>query len=308
MKKYILIFIACILSSLGALAQQELMVSQYMFNGLLLNPAYAGTHDYFQTSLLHRSQWVNFDEAPTTQVFAIDGPIANNKLGVGLLITNDQLGVEKQTQVGGNIAYHLDAGTGKLSFGLSATASMYNADLSSLVVVDENDALYAEGNIGNEVLTKFGFGIYYHTDKFYAGLSVPTIYSLDDAVLPSNSSFDTYFDQHYYLNSGFVIEPNYNFAIKPSMLVKYQAEAPVEVDLNCNFLFFRKFWLGAGYRTGDAMIGMLEYNITPQFRLGYAYDFTLTGIKEYSSGSHEVMLGFDFGKDILVKKKSIRYF
>ena len=306
MKKYIVILLF-FASTFIVNAQQELMVSQYMFNGLLLNPAYAGTHEYFGASLLHRSQWVNFDEAPVTQVFGIDGPIFKNKMGVGLKITNDQLGVEKQTELGLNIAKHFQFNTGTLSFGLSGNLGMYSAEVNDLTVWDDNDQLYTD-NIVNEMVMKFGFGAYYHTDNWYLGLSVPTLFSQDDKVLPSGSSLSKFFAKHYYLNAGLVIKPNYNLAIKPSILVKMEGEAPTELDLNCNFLLFKRFWLGAGYRTGDALVGMLEYNITPRFRAGYAYDFTTTDIKKYSAGSHEIMLGYDFGVVGVIKKRSPRYF
>jgi type IX secretion system PorP/SprF family membrane protein len=150
--------------------------------------------------------------------------------------------------------------------------------------------------------------MYYYAEKFYAGLSVPTIYSMDKSIISDNSEESNFFTQHYYLNTGYVIETSSIFAIKPSILVKYEPSAPVEVDLNCNFLFFQKFWLGAGYRTGDAIVGMLEYNITPQLRAGYAYDYTLTDIADYSSGSHEIMIAFDFGKNVQIKTRSPRYF
>lgn len=306
MKKYIvgLLFLA---SALLTNAQQELMVSQYMFNGLLLNPAYAGTHEYFGASLLHRSQWVQFENAPVTQVFGIDGPIFNKKMGIGLKITNDQLGVEKQTELGLNLAKHFDLNTGIFSLGLSGNAAMYSAELTNLTVWDTDDQLYDQ-NIVNEVVIKFGFGAYYHTDSWYLGLSVPTLFSQDDKVIPSGSSLSKFFAKHYYLNAGIVLKPNYNLAIKPSILVKMEAEAPAELDLNCNFLLFKRFWIGAGYRTGDALVGMLEYNITPKFRAGYAYDFTTTDIKTYSAGSHEIMLGYDFGVAGVIKKRSPRYF
>lgn len=283
-------------------------MSQYMFNGLLLNPAYAGTHEYFSVSGLHRSQWVQFEESPTSQVFSIDGPVANDKLGVGLLITNDQLGVISQFDVSGNFSYKLNLGAGKLSFGLRAGISSYSANLNDLTYWDQDDPLYAQGNISGELVTKFGFGAYYYTDKFFAGLSVPTIYSLDDNIISENSEVSDYFTQHYYLNSGYVFETSSILAIKPSVLVKFEPAAPVQVDLNCNFMFFQKFWLGAGYRSGDALVGMVEYNVTPQLRAGYAYDYTLSDIADYSSGSHEIMIAYDFGKKVDAKTRSPRYF
>lgn len=307
MKKILLLAIVAV-CGLGTVAQQELMVSHYMFNGLLLNPAYAGTHDYFSASALHRSQWVQFDGAPVSQVVAIDGPVANNKLGVGLLLNNDRIGIISQLDVAANIAYHLPVGAGDLSFGLRAGIGNYSARLSDAIIWDANDPVYAQNNLKGQIVPKFGFGLYYHSQKFYAGLSVPMIYSLDDKILLDNSSVSNYFKQHYYLNTGYVFEPSINVAVKPSILVKYLPNAPVEVDLNCNVLLYRRFWIGAGYRTGDALIGMVEYNLTPQLRAGYSYDFTLSDINDYSAGSHEVMIAFDFGKDIEIKKRSPRYF
>ncbi|MBI1268021.1 MAG: type IX secretion system membrane protein PorP/SprF [Cryomorphaceae bacterium] len=307
MKRIILLAIM-IISGLTTIAQQEMMVSHYMFNGLLLNPAYAGTHDYFTATALHRSQWVKFDGAPVSQIISIDGPIANKRLGIGLLIHNDQIGIISQQDVAANIAYHLPVGAGDLSFGLKAGIGSYSARLNDVIIWDQADQVYAQNNLQGQIIPKFGFGLYYHTQKFYAGISVPMIYSLDDKILLENSTTSDYFKQHYYFNSGYVFEPSVNVAIKPSILVKYLANAPVEVDLNCNFLLYHRLWLGAGYRTGDALIGMIEYNITPQLRAGYSYDYTLTDINNYSSGSHEIMLGFDFGKDIEIKKRSPRYF
>jgi len=306
--KRILILLVTLCGTLSMEAQQELMVSQYMFNGLLLNPAYAGTHDYFSASLLHRSQWAKFDGAPTSQVFAIDGPIANNKLGVGLMINNDQIGVISQLDISANIAYHLQLGKGDLSFGLRAGGASYSANLSDVVVWDGNDQVYSSNDIQGKFIPKFGFGVYYHSEKFFAGLSVPVIYALDDDLIVQGSTAENYFTQHYYANVGVVLEPSTNLAIKPSILVKVEPAAPVQVDMNCNFLLYRRMWIGVGYRTGDAIIGMLEYNITPQLRAGYAYDFTTTDIGTYSNGSHEIMLGFDFGKDLEIKKRSPRYF
>lgn len=307
MKKYITFAFLLTLAT-SAWSQQELQVSQYMFNGLLLNPAYAGTHDYFSASLLHRSQWVNLDNAPTSQVFAIDGPIANDRLGLGLIVSNDQLGIISQLDVAANLSVKFQLGQGNLSFGLKGGVSSYSADLASVEIWDVQDQVYNQNNIQGELVTKFGFGAYYYMEKFYAGIAVPVIYSLDDSILPEITSEDSYFTQHYYANVGGIIEAGPSLAFKPSALVKYLPGAPVEVDLNVNALLYNRLWLGVGYRTQDALIGMIEYNITPQLRAGYAYDYTLTDIQTYSSGSHEVMIGYDFGKNVSIKTRSPRYF
>lgn len=306
--KHLFAFLLLLSTAFAAQGQQDLMVSQYMFNGLLLNPAYAGSHDYFSTSILHRSQWTAFDGAPSNQVFSLDGPVANNKLGIGLIVTNDTHGIIQQLNVALNGAYRLPLGNGHLALGLKVGFGSYSANLSDAIIWDEADEVYSFSNINGEFVTQIGFGAYYHTDKWFAGFSIPTFESLDDNILQDASILERYFTRHFYGNAGYVFEPSANLAIKPSVLVKYEASAPVEVDINCNFLLSQKLWLGAGYRTGDALIGMIEYNLTPQFRAGYAYDYTLSEIANYSSGSHEIMLGFDFGRDVQIKTRSPRYF
>jgi len=305
--KKIIILAALITASIQAMTQQEIQISQYMFNGLVLNPAYAGTHPYFSASLLHRSQWVKFDNAPTTQTFCIDGPVANNKIGVGLTFSNDQLGVTKQQEVGLNVAYKVALAKGYLSAGLRLAGANYSANLSDVVIWDTDDAVFAN-NISNEMALKAGFGLYYYERNWFVGASIPTLYSSDKKILPENSEINRFFENHYYLNAGMVYEANPVLAIKPSILVKYENAAPMTVDVNCNLLFFQKFWLGAGWRSGDALVAMAELNITPQLRLGYAYDYTLSEIRNYSNGSHEIMLGFDFGRDVEIKTRSPRYF
>lgn len=284
------------------------MVSQYMFNGLLLNPAYSGSHPYFSASLLHRSQWVDFDKSPTSQVFSIEGPVANEKIGIGFLVTNDQLGIIQQLDVSANGSYRMQLGAGTLALGLKVGMASYSADLSEVTIWDENDPVYQFNDIKGEFVTKFGFGAYYHTDSWFAGVSVPLTAAIDDNIISDVPGADRYFTSHIYVNGGVVIEPSYTLAIKPSVLIKYVSGAPVQADINCNVLLYRKLWLGMGYRSGDALVGMVEFNFTPQLRAGYAYDFTLTEIGDYSNGSHEVMLAFDFGKDIDIKKRSPRYF
>lgn len=288
-------------------AQQELQISQYMFNGLVLNPAYAGSHPYWSAALLHRSQWVGFDAAPVTQTFGIDGRLGVKPIGLGLTVSNDAHGVIKQQEFGFNGAYKLYLEKGTLSMGLRVTVGMYSANVSDVIVWDADDPVYA-ADIKSQIVPKFGAGLYYHNEQFYAGLSVPMVYASDKNILAENSLVEKYFTNHIYLNTGMVFTPSLAIAVKPSILVKYEAAAPLEVDINCNVLFFNKVWAGLGYRTGDAMIGMVEWNITNQLRLGYAYDFTLTDIADYSSGSHEVMLGFDFGKEVEIKVRSPRYF
>ncbi|MBX7051420.1 MAG: type IX secretion system membrane protein PorP/SprF [Flavobacteriales bacterium] len=306
MKKYIAIFILMI-SFVAAKSQQEIMISQYMFNGLVLNPAYAGTHPYWSGSILHRSQWVKFDKAPKTQTLCLDGPIANGKLGVGLNLSNDALGITNQLDIGGNVAGRVSLGAGFLSAGIRLGVTRYSANLTDAIIRDSEDPVYAQ-NIKGAMVPRLGMGLYYYQRNWFAGVSIPSLLAADSKISNYSDGMNSFYKSHVYINGGFVFEPSPEVAIKPSVLLKVQGSAPVELDLNCNALFLNKFWIGAGYRTGDAMIAMAEWNITHQLRIGYAFDYTLTSISNYSSNSHEVMLGYDFGKDVDLKARSPRYF
>jgi type IX secretion system PorP/SprF family membrane protein len=290
------------------LAQQEVMTSQYMFNGLFLNPAYAGSHGYVSGSLLHRAQWLQVDGAPRTSMLAVDGPLLGTNMALGFSLVHDRIGVSRDMDMAAHYAYHLRLNeSSRLSFGLRAGLSLYSANLSELVYWDQNDQVFA-GDIRNAPVGRFGFGMYWYDRTSFIGLSIPSIYTADGRItsdLPTAP--DHYFKQHYYLHTGKVFPLNENFDIKPSVLVKYLPNAPVQADVNCNLLYRERIWFGAGYRTGDAIVAMVEYQIDPRMRIGYAYDMTTSRLRTYTSGSHEVMLGIDLGKD-LVRIKTPRYF
>ncbi len=284
------------------------MVSQYMFNGLLLNPAYSGSHSYFTSTLMHRSQWIKLEGAPTTSILSIDAPIKNKNMGIGLIILHDKIGVTDQTDIYANYAYQLKFGKGKLALGIKAGVSRYLFNTDQLVYWDAGDNVYDQGNKQSAWLPKFGFGAYYFTDKWFAGVSVPTLLAYD-----ANYSFSvdvnksTFLDRHYLATGGVIIKLNDDFKMKPSTLIKYVAAAPVQADINLNFLYKDMVWLGASYRTGDAVSAIIEYQTNFRFRIGYSYDFTLSNIRRYSSGTHEIMIGYDFGKN-LSNKKAVRFF
>jgi type IX secretion system PorP/SprF family membrane protein len=304
MKKSLFIILALVQVKLWS--QQDLIVSQYMFNGLFLNPAYAGSHKYISSSLLHRTQWVNFSGAPRTALFAIDGELPAKNMGLGLILANDRIGATEQTDIYANYSYQLKLGEGKLAFGLKAGASNYIFRGNNLTVWDANDEVFAPKRTA--WLPKVGSGLYYYTDTWYAGFSVPTLIAYD-----ANQSFSfdvnsaTFLRRHYYLNGGYVFTLNDQLKLKPSLLVKYIPSAPVQADINLNMLYKDMFWIGASYRTGDAVTFMVEYQTNFRFRVGYAYDMTTSRLRNYSAGTHEIMIGYDFGKD-LMKVKTPRYF
>ena len=301
-----LLVIVIAISATALRAQQEVMVSQYMFNGLLLNPAYAGSHPYTSASLLHREQWTNIDGAPTTSIAAIDAPLWNDRMGLGFTVVHDAIGISRDLELGGNYAYSIRTGVrSRLAFGLKAGLSIYSAKFSDLTYWDANDQVYLN-NLSNVVIGKFGFGVYWHNDRSFVGLSVPTLYAADGQ-LTNASTYEHYFTRHYYLYTGHVFDINESLDLKPSVLVKFQPQAPPEVDLNLNALYKQRFWLGVGYRTGDAVVGMLEYQVSQMLRIGYAYDMTTSMLRTYSGGTHEIMIGLDLGKDP-IRIKTPRYF
>lgn len=311
MKRYMKKTMLAALFVIGALSgygQQDPMLSQYMFNGLFLNPAYAGSHPYFSSTLTFRKQWVNFDGAPQTAIAAVDGPIASEKMGIGLVIMNDQIGVTRQNDIYASYSYNIKVGkTSKLAFGLRAGVSQYKADLKSLQVWDTDDQVFSS-NIASQLIPKFGFGMYLYDKKWYAGFSIPTLLAYQkDMTFNLDVNRATFLNRHYYLTGGMVFEANEKIKLKPSVLFKYLPNAPFEADLNFSALFQDALWLGVSYRTGDALLGIIEYQTNNRFRVGYAYDLTLSRLRNYNSGSHEIMIGYDFGKDF-IKVKTPRYF
>jgi type IX secretion system PorP/SprF family membrane protein len=293
------------------MAQQDPVVSQYMFNGLLLNPAYAGSKEYFSTTLLHRTQWANWGPgAPQTQVFTFHARLKDQVNGVGLMVSNDHLGVTNQTDIYANYAYHIPMGDKhRLSLGLRGGFSYYRAELNKLVYWDQNDQIFTKGVV-TDFVPNAGTGAYFYSRRFYAGVSVPHLLSYDPREmfhLGNDVTTIPHIRRHYLLTTGYAFEVSHNVVVKPSVLVRYVKNAPIQADFNCNVLLNNMLWVGASYRTGDSFVGMLELQATKRFRIGYAYDYTLTNIRNYSAGSHEIMLGYDFGYQVL-KMKTPRYF
>ena len=210
-------------------------------------------------------------------MLAVDAPLMNGSMGLGFSLVHDQIGVSRDLDLSTHYAYHLRiSDDSKLAFGLRAGLSIYSANLNELTYWDANDQVF-QNNISNQLVGKFGFGLYWYNATSYVGLSVPTIYAADGNItMDVAGALDHYFTQHYYLHAG-------------------------------NLLYKERVWLGVGYRTGDAMVGMVEYQINPQLRIGYAYDMTTSRLRNYTSGSHEVMLGLDLGRE-LVRIKTPRYF
>jgi type IX secretion system PorP/SprF family membrane protein len=295
MKKTATIFFLLLLT-LRLSAQHNAMYSQYMFNGLLINPAYTGSNDVLNITLLNRTQWTSFDGAPRTSVFTAHTPLRNKKINLGIAVIDDRLGVTHQDKLSLFYAYRLRLGKGALFMGVQGGALLIHNNWGQIITTTPGDQVFT-GQSEQKVLPQAGFGIYYRSDKLYAGVASPDLYS--------GVSISNVFATPWLLTTGYVFHPSENIHLKPSLLVKYIAHSPTEVDLNMN-AYYKSTGLGVSYRSYDALVFLIDFRFNEQLIAGYAYDLTLTRLGAYNNGSHEVMLRYEFGYS--VKAKNPRYF
>ena len=293
MKKLVLILF--VFMSLGGFAQQDALFSQYMFNKLVLNPAYAGTRETISATIVGRRQWVGIDGGPETATFTVHGPLRNRKVGLGLYVYTDQLGPLVSYGIMTNYSYIIQVGQkGKLSFGLQAGIKHTDIDWNLISMPDDND-LIRNSQVKKKLVPDVNFGLYYYTDKFYVGLSSKHLIEEDFIVVetPDKDVYATLL-RHFYGMAGVAIPLGDRLVIKPSTLVKYVKNAPVQVDLNLNLLINKVLWIGASYRTERTAVFLAELVVSQKLRIGYSYDVFLNELRQYNKGSHEIMLGYDF--------------
>ena len=284
----ILIF-ALMFTAVVSFAQQDAQYTQYMYNTINVNPAYAGSRGALSIFGLHRTQWVGMDGAPVTNSFSVNTPINESKLGVGFSVVNDKIGPTVENNISADISYTIQTSeTWKLSFGIKASASMFDLNISDLNPEDQNDPQFQNYS---KFSPNIGAGIYFHSDKAYVGLSVPYFiqtnnFNDDDVAIYKEL-------MSYYFIAGYVFDINYNLKFKPALMTKATAGAPLQVDLSANFMYMDKFVLGAAYRWDAAFSGMAGFQVYEGLFVGYAYDSDTTNLKNYNSGSHELFLRFE---------------
>ena len=284
-------------------AQQDAQYTQYMFNTMSVNPAYAGSRGQLSIAALYRSQWVGLDGAPKSQTLNLHSPIRNSQLGYGISIVNDDIGdgVVQETYFDAVLSYTIDVSLeGKLSFGLKAGGNLLNLDFQGLRNFDVEPVNV--DNIENKFSPNVGIGIYYHTNSFYAGLSAPNLFQTDHF---DNNQTDANAVQflskeriNFYLITGYVFDIGGNTKFKPALLTKVVGGAPLQMDFSGSFLFNDKFSIGAAYRWDAAVSAMFGFQISEQLMLGLAYDRETTdlGGTQFNDGSFEVFLRFELVK------------
>ncbi|MCZ8169655.1 MAG: type IX secretion system membrane protein PorP/SprF [Flavobacterium sp.] len=306
MKKLYFLTAFALLAVLDASAQQDPHYTQYMYNMSVINPAYAGSKENMSGGLLYRKQWVEIEDAPTTGTFFLHSPVGKN-VGLGISAITDKIGPVEENNIYTDFSYTLNlGGESRLAFGLKAGATFHKVGLFSEVfnnVPDPNDPAFRENT--NSTYLNLGTGLFYYTNKFYVALSVPNM--LKSKHLDFNGRQFGTETQHYFLTGGYVFDLSPSVKFKPFALVKTAFQAPVSFDVSTNFLFNDKFEIGATYRREDSFGAMVNYAITPNLRIGYAYDHIVSDLKVTTPASHEVILLFDlnFPKKV---SQSPRYF
>ena len=302
-KKFLALFLLGLVFFDNASAQQDAQYTQYMFNTMSVNPAYAGSRGQLSIAALYRAQWVGLEGAPKSQTLNIQAPIRNSKLGYGFSIVNDEIGdgVVQETYFDAVLSYTIDVSLeGKLSFGIKAGGNLLNLDFNGLRNFDVEPVNV--DNIENKFSPNFGLGFYYHSDRFYAGLSAPNLLQtnhFDNSKQDSNSvQFLSKERINFYFITGYVFDLNGRTKFKPALLTKMVGGAPLQLDFSASFMFNDKFTLGAAYRWDAALSAMAGFQISDQFMIGLAYDKETTdlGGTQFNDGSFEVFLRYELVK------------
>jgi len=295
-------------SALGLRAQQDAQYTQYMYNTVSVNPAYAGSRGNLSIAALHRSQWLGLEGAPKTQTLNLHSPIGYRGVGLGLSIVNDQIGPTSETYFDADFSYTIQlAAEKRLSFGLKGSVHLLDIRFSELTTDPNNPDATLQDDIQNRLSPNVGAGVYYHTETFYAGLSVPRF--LETTHFEESSLSTAKEQMNFYFITGYVWDFHPLWKFKPTLLSKLTLGAPLQVDVSANFMYNEKFIMGAAYRWDAAVSAMVGFNISPAFLIGLAYDRETTelGGAIFNDGSFEVILRYDFVR-MVGNIKSPRFF
>lgn len=283
----LILFLLCATMSNG---QQEIILTKYTYNSLFFNPAYAGSHGLNEgTAIIHyRNQWLGLDGAPTTILAGGEGSFYDNRLGLGLGLASESIGVESRIDINGNAAYRIQLDEGFLAGGIRVNYSIFNTDFNKVNPKDGGD-IFDETSYGFNVFT-IGTGLYYNNDGLYVGFSLPSL-----AVISSNISGIGDRARHMYFHTGILLGDEYSkIRFEPSLLVKYQSSVPLQFTIGINAWLTKDFAIGGHYRSSDALALSAELHFKDHYRLAAAYDFTLSDIRKYSNGTIEFLLGYRF--------------
>ena len=280
-------------TAIASFAQQDAQFTQYMYNTININPAYAGSRGAMSIFALHRTQWVGLDGAPVTNAVSLNTPINGSNLGLGVSLINDKIGPTHENTISADLSYTIPASeTFKLSFGIKATANLFDLDVSKLNPVDAGDPSLQNFN---KFSPNIGAGIYLHSDKAYVGLSIPNF--IESKRYDDNEVAIFKEKINYYLIAGYVFDLSSSVKFKPAVLTKMVEGAPLQLDMSGNFMFNDKFVVGVAYRWSAALSAMVGFQVSEGLYIGYGYDRETTNLENYNSGSHELFLRYEIFKN-----------
>ncbi|TRX37604.1 PorP/SprF family type IX secretion system membrane protein [Flavobacterium restrictum] len=284
------LIVTIMLTSFICTAQQDAQYTQYMYNTINVNPAYAGSRGVTSIFILHRTQWVGLDGAPVTNAASINMPINNSNLGLGISFVNDRIGPTVENAATVDLSYTIPTSERfKLSFGIKTTANLFNLDVNKLYPEHQGDVQFQ--NLNNNFTPNIGAGLYFHSEQTYLGVSIPNFFETkryDDNSVAVNKE-----RMNLYLIAGHVFDLSSNVKFKPSMLTKIVQGAPLQVDLSGNFMINEKFVAGIAYRWSASVSAMVGFQATDNWFIGYGYDLETTKLANYNSGSHEFFLRYE---------------
>ncbi|RTY94927.1 type IX secretion system membrane protein PorP/SprF [Flavobacterium sp. GT3R68] len=285
-----ILFFVLMFTGTVSFAQQDAQFTQYMYNTININPAYAGSRGALSIFGLHRTQWVGLDGAPVTNAVSVHTPLNNSNLGLGVSFLNDRIGPTNENAISVDLSYTIRTSeVWKMSFGIKGTANLFNLDTSELTPAQQGDPQFQDLN--NEFSPNIGAGLYLHSDKTYIGLSVPNF--IESNRYDDNEAAIFKEKINYYFIAGHVFDLSPSLKFKPSLLTKLVEGAPLQVDVSGNFLINERFVIGGAYRWSAAVSAMVGFQVTDGLFIGYGYDLETTKLENYNSGSHEIFLRYE---------------
>lgn len=283
-----------LISTSTLFAQQLPHFSQYYLNDYLINPAVAGTKDYFEGKSTHRYQWEGITDAPRTYTLSVNGPTKNRKMGLGGYVFTDIVGPTRRTGFSLSYAYHLQLNEKlKFSLGLSAGILQFMIDASKITLRDQDDVLLTNG-VQSDLVPDAGFGMYLYHKNYYVGLSAPQLLNNKVRFFEEGENPLGTLPPHFFLTGGYFYHINDDFVLAPSVFIKYVTPTPIQAEATLRLIYQENLWVSATYRDKDAITASLGYIINNSFTIAYAYDITTTNLKNYTTGTHELMVGVRF--------------
>jgi type IX secretion system PorP/SprF family membrane protein len=290
----ILLYILALLFPLQLFGQLFPISDHYVYNSMSINPAFAGCDDALSATVLYRKQWVGFEDAPKNQMLSVHTPVLKDRVGLGLLMEKNSIGIFNETNLMGNYAYRMPLRNGKLAMGLGFGLSFRSDAWNELEASDLSDEQLSS-NQTSAAMPAFSLGIYYYSKKYFFGFSLPMFLSYEFDEKKNNYQINNSFSGYnYFFTGGYELNLSQDVKILPSVLIKYHPKNVLQIDYNTQVSLRDKMWLGLGYRNKNILVGMVQFQLNYQLKMGYYYDFNLGNISKYLSGSHEIILNYVF--------------